>query len=531
MSDVLLLNDNMVFGTFGTSRYMGPYVLASQLERQGIETRVIDYFTRHPDFFNYLESFLSSETKILGLATTFLFPQQNIFQEHRNEGLDRYYTGELWFEKGEDLKTWFTQLRAVLDRKAPQCKIVIGGTKAQFAHWRSEFYGEVDFINLGPGDQSLAALYWDLVKNNTPKTLTEWNGKILSHEGFLKRNALCPTCDFKAVWGIQKQESLPIEIARGCIYNCKFCHYEKRESFKKSLDDLKQEFIRNYENFGTTTYHFCDDCFNDSRKKVEDTCNMFLSLPFQLNWVSYARTDVAVKFPETIDLMIESGARGVYWGIESFDYKTALRAGKGTHPDRVKEMLLNFSAKYKDRCLSEGSFIVGLPGETQETLEQTMQWLQENPVFDYATFGALGLMPYTADLDNFVFDFADYSRNPEKYGFKKVSFRPNYWEHETMNSKEAGALAAQMARRWREVQPPGIIRTIWLYPHLRSLGYSHEDAFQMRSASEKDPQRREEVKSRFAKFLLNYFEELQRLNIVSGLGGVSGAAALTQQSF
>ena len=80
MSDVLLLNDNMVFGTFGTSRYMGPYVLASQLERQGIETRVIDYFTRHPDFFNYLESFLSSETRILGIATTFFFHSKIFFK-------------------------------------------------------------------------------------------------------------------------------------------------------------------------------------------------------------------------------------------------------------------------------------------------------------------------------------------------------------------------------------------------------------------------------------------------------------------
>lgn len=508
MNEVVLLSDNLVFGKLGSTRYMGPYVLASQLQSAGIKTQVVDYFTRHPDFFNYLRNFLSEETLILGISSTFLFPQKPSSFKHRNEGLDTYYTGELWFTEGKDLKKWLEDLRRVLNDCAPNCKIVLGGTKAQFAHWRRDFYEEIDYINLGPGDQSLGSLYNSLKSQIAPLTLDQWNSKILSHKDFLKRNAICPTCNYPDNFGIQHQESLPIEISRGCIYNCKFCHYEKKESFRKSTADLKQEFIRNYEMFGTTVYHFCDDCFNDSRKKVEDTCNMFLSLPFKIDWVAYARTDVAVKFPETLDLMIESGARGLYWGIESFDYQVALKAGKGTHPDLVKEMLLGFNKKYSARCMSEGSFIVGLPGETEENLSKTLLWLKENPVFDYATFGPLGLMPYTPDLDGFVFDFADYSRNPEKYGFTKVSFKPNYWEHETMNSRRADELAATISSAWREVKKPGIVRTIWLYPHLRSLGYSHEEIFAMRIQTENDPEKHLEIQKRFDAFINQYFNSL-----------------------
>lgn len=95
---------------------------------------------------------------------------------------------------------------------------------------------------------------------------------------------------------------------------------------------------------------------NYTRKKVEETCNAFLQLPFKLEWVAYAITDVAVKFNEIVNLLLESGVRGLYWGIESFDHTAVKQAGKGTHPDLIKEFCLNFREKLKKSCLNDGFF-------------------------------------------------------------------------------------------------------------------------------------------------------------------------------
>ena len=56
-AEVILLSD--VTASHGAifARYAAPYVLATHLESAGFRTVVIDYFTKHPDFFSYLKNF------------------------------------------------------------------------------------------------------------------------------------------------------------------------------------------------------------------------------------------------------------------------------------------------------------------------------------------------------------------------------------------------------------------------------------------------------------------------------------------
>lgn len=476
--DAIILSDTVLYGEVGNPRYMGPYIVATALRAEGYRAAVLDYFTRfknHDAFFEYLERILSVETKMIGISSTFLAPFVATLEPraHRSTGLDRYYSGELFLSDGPALLEWTGRLKALLAEKAPKAKIVLGGVKSQFAIWRAEFYRDIDFVVLGAGDRAIV----DVMKHiDTGQLLAtrELHGQIVVDNARDLSDKTCPEMIFTAEDSIALGEALPIEIARGCVFNCKFCHYEKKQSIKKPLEILRGEFIRNFELFGTTAYTFCDDCFNDHPKKVEAYCGLFSSLPFEIEWTAYARVDVAVAFPQTLDMMVESGARGLYWGIESFDADVARRAGKGTPPEKVKDFLMKFRDKYRGKCLSEGSFIIGLPGETRDSLEETLNWLLKEDVFDLVTFGPLGLMPYSANLDRVVFDYAAYSREPEKHGFNKVSFRPHYWEHDQMNSTEAAEIAASMARRWQEFKRPGLLRTIWFYPHLRTLGFTSD---------------------------------------------------------
>ncbi|CAN5604877.1 hypothetical protein BH10BDE1_BH10BDE1_20950 [soil metagenome] len=523
--DAVILSDTVLYGEVGNPRYMGPYIIASSLRDAGYSATVLDFFTRfksHEAFFEYLGQMVSFDTKIIGISSTFLAPFVATLEprSHRSTGLDRYYSGELFLADGESLAAWLRTLKQMLAVKAPNAKIVLGGVKSQFAVWRPEFYRDVDFIVLGAGDRAVVEVMKHIV-DGTPLATRELNGQKVVDNTLELSEKSCPEMTFIAEDCVGRGEALPLEVARGCVFNCKFCHYEKKQSNKKPLDVLRRELIRNYDLFGTTAYTFCDDCFNDHPKKVEAYCELFMSLPFKIEWTAYARVDVAVAFPHTLDLMIQSGARGLYWGIESFDGDVARRAGKGTPPDKVKDFLIKFRDKYRGECLSEGSFIIGLPGETRESLNQTLAWLIKEDVFDLVTFGPLGLMPYSSNLDKVVFDYAAYSREPEKHGFKTVSFKPHFWEHEQMNSIEAGQIASEMSREWREFKKPGLLRTIWFYPHLQSLGFSREEIALITKDFGNIESWTERVAKRFADHVEDYHVRLLKAVTASSRGASS----------
>lgn len=507
--EVILLSDNNNGGTYGATRPAAAYVLASQLKLAGISVKVIEYFTQHNDPLELIKPFLSSDIRLIGFCTTFISPTSST-KSHlvRCDSLYDFYKGELWFHKGEDLKKWLQSLRQEVEKFTLNCKFLIGGVKAQYAIWRKEFYNEIDYVCLGPGDIAIVDLVKGLRENQEPSCRTFNDVKILNNQADIDRKD-CP----RNMWGddfhIQKNEALPLEVARGCLYNCKFCHHDKMESLRKTVQDLKDELTRNYELFGTNNYYLTDDCINDHRTKVEMFYEAVSSLNFKIEWVGFARVDVGIKFPHTMQMLMDTGARGLYFGLESFNQVAALKAGKGTPPEKVKEFLLSVHEKYSQDCLLAGSFIVGLPGETIDSQNATSEWLLNHPVLDFVNIGPLGLMPYVAQFDKLNIDYADYSRNPEKYGFKKVDFKTHYWEHDTFNYNTAYECAEKFKIDWNKLKRYQLFKSIWFYPHFRTLGFSRDQIFAMA----RDPLAYQnfssnEIERRFKNLKSKYYNEM-----------------------
>lgn len=515
MAEVLLLSDNTSAGYFGMSRYVGPYALASSLEANGTSVVVIDYISRCANLFQIIESNIDENTLFIGISTTFMTPISSVvnFSRTSSERIDsayNYITGPILFEKEIALNEWLLKIRNLLNRKCPNAKIVIGGAKLQFLFERPELYKCIDYLVIGAADIALIDLATSLREKKSPH-YTEYIGrKVISQSALQKSKTECPKTNWNKSWGIQKHEALPIEISRGCIFNCKFCHYDKKESLRKRLEDLRSELIYNYETFGTRFYHFCDDCFNDHPDKVRTVCQALIDLPFQIEWISYARVDVAVKYPDTVDLMIRSGAKGLFWGIESFNYDVARAAGKGTPSDKVKKFLKDFYMNYGDQCTSSGSFIVGLPGETQDTQIETIDWVINEKALHFIDVMPLKLRPYYQSLDKLMTDYADYSRNPKKYGFEEIGFNPAYWRHSTMDSNKAYELTQKFNSNWRTSDSTrrGLIYSIWTYPHLRSLGYTHEEVREIHTSEIKKDFYAKDIIEKFRARLNSYYNQL-----------------------
>lgn len=515
LSRVIFISDTTSFGILGSQRYIGPYTVAFALENAGFDTVVIDYYTRHKNFFEYFKKLLTADTIAVGISTTFISPYYTPEEVEDDNALtsnvERYNSTLLVHRELDDFNHWLDQLREALNSVCPKAKIIIGGAKTQFLlGYDHKALKNIDYFLWGAADGIISEVMKDIEEGREPHIILSNSHKVIDTNSHYKIVKHCPRFQWLDKWAIQSHEALPIEISRGCIFNCKYCHYEKKESFRKDIEDLRQEFISNYERFGVTKYHFCDDCFNDSRAKVEAVCNMILSLPFKIEWISYARVDVAIKFPETADLMVKSGARGLHWGIESLTHKVALKAGKGTPSESVKAFLLKFYKDHGDTCLVHGSFITGLPGETHETQMETINWVVDNEALHFVTVGPLKLFPYKASFDGTAMDFSDYSRTPEKYGFKKISFAPADWEHETMNRQQALEYSGLFFHKWRESKPmrDGPLRTIWNYPHLRGLGFTEEEIKRFYFSSEGMKELYRKGTELFLKRLDNYYAEL-----------------------
>ena len=87
------------------------------------------------------------------------------------------------------------------------------------------------------------------------------------------------------------------------------------------------------------------------------------------------------------------------------------------------------------------------------------------------------MAPFVEELSS-VIDFADHSKQPEKYGFTKLEYAPKfYWEHESMNLEQARNINEQWRGRFHEhkfTRFGGAAHGE--YPRIRDLGLNHSQA-------------------------------------------------------
>ena len=233
MSQVILLTDTILWGEIGNGRYAGAYAIAAELRKNNITTTVIDYFTRHPDFFSYIDEFVTEKTVAIGIASTFLSPQHKNQQfSQRTESIRDFNSGALWLKTYSELEDWLVKFKSRVKKKSPNIKIVLGGVKSQNALKFPQHYSNFDYAVLGPADKTFTQFIKNLISGYATDFFENNGIRYLNNNEDIN-NKICPEIIWLPQDGVQTKESLPLEIARGCIFNCKFCHYQKQESFKK----------------------------------------------------------------------------------------------------------------------------------------------------------------------------------------------------------------------------------------------------------------------------------------------------------
>lgn len=470
--DVLIFTD--VNGVLGFGRYAGAYRVATELRLAGYSVQVIEFLAdlSLKDIEEIAYRFIDQDTLFVGFSTTLLIKKTDAGSLSRlDRSKQNRYSGHL--PQDED---FVKEMFAIFKRKNPKIKIVMGGGRTN-----NTGLPGVDYWFWGMSDSSIVALANHL-KHGTPlMTRPSRTGEAISlkdypYNGFERSKIIWQPNDY-----IFENEHLPIEIARGCIFRCSFCAnplHKKKGEYIKSVDTIKEELLFNYDNFGTTGYMFCDDTYNDTHEKVASLHQMFTKLPFRIEWTGYGRVDVIHSHPEQREMLLESGLRAILIGLETFNPISAKGIGKGLHPEKMKETLYYLRETWKGQVVVTGSFIVGLPGESEESVWRTVEWLQRDDCpLDDAIFSPLNIRSISDNPDAPVSRIA---ANPKKYGYEitgpqigtGVSTDGPRWKNEFMDKEYAEKLTREIQKIFMKKTPIGD----WaVYSRMRNLGYTHEE--------------------------------------------------------
>ena len=161
---------------------------------------------------------------------------------------------------------------------------------------------------------------------------------------------------------------------RGCPAMCTFCLWPQTHSGHRwrlrSSDDIVNECRWALENFpGLKEIFFDDDTFNYQKERTIELCAKLKTLNFTWSCTSRVTTDY-----DTLKAMKEAGCRLLIVGYESGDQQILKNIKKGATIDMARR----FTANCKKLGLTiHGDFIVGLPGETRETIRKTIDFAKK----------------------------------------------------------------------------------------------------------------------------------------------------------
>ena len=421
--NVIIFTD--INGNYGFGRNLGAYTIASYLRQHDITTQVIDFFASitEEEMVKIIEKFVTDDTKLVCFSNTFFQSVENTHITSKKDVLERHAKA-IYFPQGDH---YINKMFKLIKDINPNVKFVMGGYKTE----RFREHPMIDHWVVGFGEQSILKL-----------VTGEDNSKELRHSyvDFEQFNMSWEYNDY-----ILDDEALPLELSRGCPYNCIFCTTTKRgfNDSIRNIEIIKKELMDNYKKFGVYRYMIVDMTFNETPKKVKTFCDMVKSLPFKIEWTAVARLDVMYKNPWMRDAFLEAGAKAIWFGIESLNKKTLVEINKtNIDPDDLIEFLYFLRKGWYGKVTFGSLFIVGLPLETEESARKTLEWIIDPKCpLDAAAFYHL----HIRGSDNPDQTLSLITQDMKKYGYM---WHQQKWFHihTGMNQRKAESLAKEFSQ-------------------------------------------------------------------------------------
>jgi anaerobic magnesium-protoporphyrin IX monomethyl ester cyclase len=318
-------------------------------------------------------------------------------------------------------------------------KIIIGGP---FVSNQAAVLGAMDldytfksigadfYVNSSQGETALVKIIKALKTNSSPERI--YNIYYKTDNGYAaasvlpENNQLSENMVDWHLFSGRVGEYANIRTAVSCPFSCAFCGFPQHAGVYQIADvEAIEKELNRLEEIGTVKLvHFIDDTFNVPGKRFKEIQRMLIRNRYTFKWISNLRCQFLDR--EMIELMKKSGCEGVFLGIESGNDQILKNMNKVTS---VEKYIEGISLLKEFEIVTYGSFIIGFPGETEETVQDTVHFIKES-----------GIDFYRAQLW-YCEPITPIWKEREKYNLKGSGFE---WQHATMDAKKASSLIEEM---------------------------------------------------------------------------------------
>jgi len=182
-----------------------------------------------------------------------------------------------------------------------------------------------------------------------------------------------------------------IVTSRGCPAGCTYCikHVSYGPTMRMRSAAKLVEEIKLLGSLGIHNIHMYADLFTVNREQVMALCHGILDAGLKITWTCNSRVDFVDD--EMLQLMAKSGCHLISWGLESSSKEILSHARKGVDAKRAR---ISLTSARRVGIKNWGYFIIGLPGETVDTIKNTIAFSKELPL-DIALFHLAAPYPGT----------------------------------------------------------------------------------------------------------------------------------------
>jgi len=307
-------------------------------------------------------------------------------------------------------------------RQRASCPTVVGGPHATVFPERVMADPNVDYVIYGEGEETLRELVRALALSSfQPKQedLAKVQGLCFKSAGEVVCNPARPlikdldSLPFPArhlfdlsrypLYAPNGERMVTLLSSRGCPYNCSYCFkgIVGRTYRQRSPGNIIAEIRSLMERYAYRYFYFIDDLFTLDRRRLSAIAERMIEERLDIRWQCLARVDRVT--PELLQLMYRAGCRELHYGIESGNPQILERIGKRITLEQVRQAV---SWTTQAKIAVKGYFMLGLPGDTEETIGETIRFASELDL-DQAMFSLTTPFPGTRLWEELV------ARHPE----------------------------------------------------------------------------------------------------------------------
>ncbi|MFC1619941.1 radical SAM protein [Candidatus Neomarinimicrobiota bacterium] len=329
-------------------------------------------------------------------------------------------------------------------RLKPHVTTIMGGVHPTFCDEELlEEHGDViDFIIRGEGELTLPALLGKLIEGHDPP---EVRGISFARDNAVIRTPGQPFISdldsLRVAWDLLEWEDyqyfvIPdsrlaaISTSRGCSHECTFCSQQKfwEQTWRaRSPDSVVSEMQMLKEIHGANVFLITDEYPTCDKERWELLLDLIIDRNLDIYLLMETRVEDIIRDEQILDKYRAAGIIHVYIGIEATDQETldAIKKDASAEQSRRAIELIR-----KHGMISETSFVLGFPWETEQSIEHTLKLAKHyNP--DFAHFLAITPWPYADMYDEVkqrieVYDYA-------KYNLVEPIIRPNAMSREAVH--------------------------------------------------------------------------------------------------